>query len=63
MQKYPFKTSTSNSSRYLERLTKENESEDEAFKQWKEGQRKLHENIKQVCSKYGESVKIEKSGA
>jgi len=62
MQKYPFKTSTSNSSRYLEKLTKVNESEDEAFKQWKEGKRKLHENIKQVCSKYGESVKIEKSG-
>ena len=57
MQDFQVKTSTLSGSKFPGL----NKSDDENFLQWMEEQRKLHENMKKVCSKYGESVKIERS--
>ena len=57
MQDFQAKTSTLSSSKFPGL----NKPDDENFLQWMEEQKILHEKMKQVCSKYGESVKIERS--
>jgi len=46
---------------YFEKWLGLHTADDEDFRQWMDRQKTSHEKIKEVCTKYGESVMIERS--